>query len=118
MLRLTAEHGRALCLAAFTALGLPESQAETCADSIMFATLRGLDSHGIISILPGLANRIARGAIDRAAPIEVIRDDVATALLKGNGTIGPVIGSRGMNLAIEKAKATGVGVAVLTQDAA
>lgn len=112
MLRLPAERGRALCLAAFTALGLPEDQATTCADSIMFATLRGLDSHGIISILPGLSTRIARGAIDRTAPIQVIRDDVASALLKGNGTIGPVIGSRGMNLAIEKAKATGVGITV------
>jgi len=110
--RLSPERGRALCLAAFTALKLPEDQAVVCADSIMFATLRGLDSHGIVSILPGLANRIARGDIDRSGPSEVIRDDVATASLKGNGTIGPVIGSRGMGMAIAKAKANGVGIAV------
>jgi LDH2 family malate/lactate/ureidoglycolate dehydrogenase len=110
MRRMSVEQGRALCHAAFRSLELPEDQTRTCTDAIMFATLRGLDSHGIISILPGIAARIARGEIDRTAPIEVVRADVATAVLKGNGAAGPVIGARAMNLAIERAKAIGVGV--------
>jgi LDH2 family malate/lactate/ureidoglycolate dehydrogenase len=110
MRRLDVTQARALCRAAFQALELPDDQAEICTNSIMFATLRGLDSHGIISILPGLANRLARGEIDRAAPIAVVRDDPATALLKGNGAAGPVIGERAMRLAIQKAQALGVGV--------
>jgi LDH2 family malate/lactate/ureidoglycolate dehydrogenase len=110
VLHLEPSKARALCREVFADLDLPEDQAETCADAIMFATLRGLDSHGIISILPGLANRIARGEIDRAAPIEVVREGPSTALMKGNGAAGPVIGARAMRLAIAKAKRTGVGV--------
>lgn len=110
MRRLSVDQGRALCLAAFAALELPRDQAESCTDAIMFASLRGLDSHGIISILPAIANRIARGQVDRNAPFAVLRDDTVTALLKGNGTVGPVMGARAMGLAIEKAKAHGIGI--------
>lgn len=110
MLRLDPAKARALCLEAFTSLDLPRDQAEVCADAIMFATMRGLDSHGIISILPGIANRIARGEIDRSAPIEVTREGPTTAVLKGNGAAGPVIGARAMRLAIQKAKTFGVGI--------
>lgn len=109
MLRLSLDRARALCLAAFNALELPADQAEICTDSILFASRRGLDSHGIITILPGLAHRIANGEVDRTAPLEVVDDALATARLKGNGTIGPVIGARAMNLAIEKAKTYGIG---------
>lgn len=110
MLHLPPDQARALCHDVFAALDLPADQAESCTNAIMFASLRGLDSHGIISILPGLANRIAKGEIDRAAPIEIIREGPTTALLKGNGAAGPVIGERGMKLAIDKAKQSGVGI--------
>jgi ureidoglycolate dehydrogenase (NAD+) len=112
MRRLSVSQARELCRAALAALELPDDQAEICTNAVLFATLRGLDSHGIISILPGLANRIARGQIDRSAPIEMIRDDTVTALLKGNGTIGPVMAERSMRLAIDKAKQHGVGIVV------
>jgi LDH2 family malate/lactate/ureidoglycolate dehydrogenase len=78
----------------------------------MFATLRGLDSHGIVSILPAIANRVARGEIERDATVDVIRDDLATALLKGNGVAGPAVGERAMGLAIEKARTYGIGTVV------
>ena len=41
--------------------GLSEADARTCAEAIMFATLRGLDSHGIVSILPAICNSIEVG---------------------------------------------------------
>src|SRR5579885_2884619 len=110
MRRLSVSQARELCRAALAALELPDDQAEICTNAVLFATLRGLDSHGIVSILPGIANRIARGEIDRTAPIEVIRDDPATGVLKGNGAAGPVSVERSMNVAIAKARAIGVGV--------
>lgn len=110
MRRLEVSQARDLCRAAFVALELPDAQAEPCTNAILFATLRGLDSHGIVSILPAIANRVARGEIVRDASVEVVRDDAATALLKGNGVAGPAIGERAMALAIAKAKTYGVGV--------
>lgn len=110
MRRLDADRARALCREVFTRLELPSDQVEACTNAVMFASLRGLDSHGIITILPAIANRIARGEIDRGAAVETIRDAGATGLLKGNGVPGPAIGETAMKLAIAKAKQYGVGI--------
>jgi ureidoglycolate dehydrogenase (NAD+) len=108
MLRLSAERGRNLCLESFRLKGLSEADATVCADAVMFATLRGLDSHGIVSILPAICNSIAVGRVDPSSPIREIRP----LLLKGNGAAGPVIGARAMGRAIDVAAENGVGVAV------
>jgi ureidoglycolate dehydrogenase (NAD+) len=108
MLRLAAEKGRRLCLEAFRLKGLSEVDATVCADAVMFATLRGLDSHGIVSILPAICNSIAVGRVDPTSPIQ----EVKPLLLKGNGAAGPVIGARTMGRAIDVAEQNGVGVAV------
>lgn len=108
MLKLPEAQARSLCLEALQARGLPAEQAEVCTNAIMFASLRGLDSHGITSILPGICNSIAMGRIDPAADTPQIRPGV----LKGNGAAGPVIGERTMRMALDRAAAGGVGVAV------
>ena len=108
MLLLTESNARALCLEALTTRGLPEVQARICTNAIMFATLRGLDSHGIISILPNTCNSIAVGRIDPKGEIQTIKPLV----LKGNGTAGPVIGERTMRVAMDAASKNGVGAAV------
>lgn len=108
MLLLPAEKARGLCLEALTRRGLADRDAAICANAIMFATLRGLDSHGIVSILPAICNSIAVGRIDATSPIQTIKPTV----LKGNGAAGPVIGERTMRRAMEVAAESGVGVAV------
>jgi ureidoglycolate dehydrogenase (NAD+) len=108
MLRLSADKARNLCLEAFGLKGLSEADARVCSDAVMFATLRGLDSHGIVSILPAICNSIAVGRIDPSSPIEEVKPTV----LKGNGAAGPVIGERTMRRAIDIAARNGVGVAV------
>ena len=92
MLLLAEAKARALCLEALTGKGLSPGDAGVCADAIMFATLRGLDSHGVVSILPGICHSIAVGQIDPSAEVLVIGPNV----LKGNGAAGPVIGARTM----------------------
>src|SRR2546425_9407063 len=108
MLLLAEAKARALCLEALTGKGIPPDDAGVCADAIMFATLRGLDSHGIVSILPGICHGIALGRIDPSAEVLVIGPNV----LKGNGAAGPVIGARTMRRAIDAARQNGVGAAV------
>ena len=108
MLRLSAEKARNLCLEAFRLKGLSDRDATICADAVMFATLRGLDSHGIVSILPAICNSIAVGRIDPSSPIQ----EINPLLLKRNGAAGPVIGDRAMRRAIDVAAGNGVGAAV------
>lgn len=108
MLKLSEANARALCTESLIGRGLPPDQARSCTDAIMFASLRGLDSHGIISILPGICNSIAAGRIDAQGAIQTIRPNV----LKGNGAAGPVVGEATMRRAMEDAVTRGVGVAV------
>jgi ureidoglycolate dehydrogenase (NAD+) len=108
MLLLSEASARALCLEALIGKGLSRSDADVCADAIMFATLRGLDSHGIVSILPAICTSIAQGLIDPSAEVLALKPNV----LKGNGAAGPVIGTRTMRRAIESARPGGLGAAV------
>lgn len=107
---LPAERATALCEAVFTRLGLSESEVADCTRAIMFATLRGLDSHGIVSILPGIASSVKRGQTQPHADIIALSEAAVTASYKGNSAAGPVIGSHAMRAAIARAKQHGVGV--------
>lgn len=108
MLLLSEANARALSAAAFAGVGLPPDEAAICTDAILFASLRGLDSHGIVSILPGICRAVVSGRIDPGAEIQYL----GPLVLKGNGAAGPVIGVRTMRVAMAAARAHGVGAAV------
>ena len=96
MLLLAESRARGLCEAALSGVGLPPDEVAICADAIVFASLRGLDSHGIVSILPGICRSVTAGRIDPGARIQ----QIGPRVLKGNGAAGPVIGARTMQLAM------------------
>ena len=108
MLLLSEDKARGLCAAALAGVELPPDEARVCTDAIVFASLRGLDSHGIVSILPAICRSVSAGRIEAGAHIQ----RVAARVLKGNGAAGPVIGERTMRLAMEGAAEHGVGAAV------
>lgn len=108
MLVLSAAKARALCAEAFALAGLSANDAAVCTEAVVFASLRGLDSHGIVSILPAICRSIAAGRIDVDARIE----EVTPRVLKGNGVAGPVVGARTMRVAMAAASASGAGAAV------
>jgi LDH2 family malate/lactate/ureidoglycolate dehydrogenase len=55
---------------------------------------------------------IKAGAVDPNAEPSVLKQSVSTAYLSGNNALGPVVGKLSMNLAISKAKSTGVSLVV------
>lgn len=109
MLRLSVERARSLCLAAFAEVGLPPDQAEICTDCVLFASLRGLDTHGIVTEFAGILNNVRRGNILPNPNVAVVNETETTAVLRGGGAAGPVIGVRAMDLAIAKAREHGLG---------
>ncbi len=109
MLKLSVERARGLCLEALTTLGLAREQAEVVADCALVASLRGLDTHGIVGVLPQVLGNLRRGTILPNAEVGVIRETETTAVLKGNGAPGSVVGTLAMDLAIARAKAHGLG---------
>lgn len=106
-----ADRARGLCQAVFERLGLSERETADCTHAIMFATLRGLDSHGLVSILPGIAASVKRGQTQPHAEIVTLSESLVTACYKGNRAAGPVVASHAMRAAISRAREHGVGVA-------
>jgi L-2-hydroxycarboxylate dehydrogenase (NAD+) len=93
---------------AFVAAGLPQADARMVADLMVEADLRGSDTHGVIR-LPLYVRRLRAGGINATPNIRVLSDRASVALLDGDNGMGHLVMRRAAELAIEKAKATGVG---------
>ena len=91
------------------AYGVPEKEAEICADVLIEADKRGIDSHGIGRLKPIYCDRIDQGILHPFKPIDIIKETDTTALLDGNLGLGLYIGPYAMKMAIAKAKKFGVG---------
>jgi L-2-hydroxycarboxylate dehydrogenase (NAD+) len=103
---------RRFVAAAFGKLGVAPADAAIAANVLVMADLRGVDTHGVIRFNPGswYVKWLRDGEMTPEPKIRVVSDAVSSALLDGDRGIGMVIGHRAMELAIEKAKASGVGM--------
>lgn len=97
----------------FKGLGVPDEDARTCAEVLIGADRRGIDSHGVGRLKPIYYDRIVQGGVQEPVThFEVVRDHKATAVVDGHHGMGMVIARRCMRMAIEKAKAHGLGMVV------
>src|SRR5574337_1002739 len=92
----------------FEKLGVPGDDARMAATIMVAADLRGVDSHGV-EMLPRKVGHMKLGLIDPTPWITVAHETTATALLDGGNGLGEVVGKRGMEICIEKAKVAGAG---------
>ncbi len=106
--RVPAERLTSFIFRAFTAAGLPAADAEMLANLMVEADLRGSDTHGVIR-LPLYVRRIRAGGVNPQPNIRVVSDRPSAALIDGDNGMGHLVMRRAAELAIEKAKATGVG---------
>jgi LDH2 family malate/lactate/ureidoglycolate dehydrogenase len=106
--RIPAERLAGFVFRVFTAAGLPAPDAQTLANLMVEADLRGSDTHGVIR-LPLYVRRLRAGGITPKPNIRVVSDRPSTALIDGDNGMGHLVMRRAAELAIEKAKATGVG---------
>ncbi len=87
--------------------GLPQEDAYIVADSLIFANLKGIDSHGIMRF-PFYLERLKKGGTKANPKIKKVKEKAASALLDGDNGMGQVIGKYATKLAIEKAKEVGI----------
>ncbi|MFN8526111.1 MAG: Ldh family oxidoreductase [Chloroflexota bacterium] len=107
---MSVDRATSLCRAALKAKGMSDREADDCTNAIMFATRRGLDSHGIVSILVGICKSIQVGRVETNANVLTIREGAVTAVFRGNSAAGPVAAAHAMRAAIAKAREHGVGI--------
>lgn len=103
---------RRLCTLIQIGFGIPESDAKIVSDCLVEANLMGLDTHGVIRLKPYM-DRIKAGGNNPIPNIRIVKDNVCTALIDADNALGPVGGKQAMELAIEKANSTGIGVVVI-----
>ena len=101
------DHLRDFIHQAFTALGLPAADAETVATLMAEADLQGSDGHGVIR-LPQYARRIRAGGFNTTPTIKIVTERAGMALLDGDNGMGHLVMKRAAEIAIEKAKTTGI----------
>lgn len=94
----------------FVALGVPENDAEICADVLITADKRGIDSHGIARMKTIYYDRIKAGIQNPVTRVEVVREGPTTAVVDGHNGMGMVVAKTCMDMAIEKAKKWGLGM--------
>ena len=94
---------------AFRAEGFDAREAAQIADVLMQADLFAIESHGAQRMMYYHRN-IASGSVAVGAQAEVLRETPVSALLDGRFAMGQLTARRAMAMAIEKAKASGVGM--------
>jgi LDH2 family malate/lactate/ureidoglycolate dehydrogenase len=91
------------------AAGARADYADIVAAHLVDANLAGHDSHGVIRT-PHYVRSIEKGDLQPSAEPEIVVETASMAQICGNWTFGQVIGKEATELAIDKARAQGVGL--------
>lgn len=94
------------------ASGVPLEDAKVCGKVLIEADRRGMDTHGIQRLKLIYVDRIRDKILNPETNFEIVRETPTTAVVDGHNGMGMVIGNRCMQMAIDKAKATGMGMVV------
>jgi LDH2 family malate/lactate/ureidoglycolate dehydrogenase len=88
---------------------VPEEDARLTARILLDADLRGIESHGLAHLVDFYVRRLQQGEITPRPNLRVTSEAASAATIDGDRGLGFVVGHRAMELAIEKARATGAG---------
>jgi ureidoglycolate dehydrogenase (NAD+) len=92
----------------FTHVGMPAEDAAVEAKVLVWANLRGVDSHGVLRI-PWYVELADRGDMNPRPAIKVEKETPAILLLDADRAFGPVVTTLAMRRAIAKAREVGIG---------
>jgi L-2-hydroxycarboxylate dehydrogenase (NAD+) len=108
-MKITPEQELSLIIDILTQLDVPSEEASIIAEVTLDADLKGFSSHGI-GRFPQYIKGLEVGTIKPQTVLDVEKESAATALVNGNHGFGHVVTYRSMEMAIQKAKETGIGM--------
>ena len=97
------------CAKVFQGYGFTEEESRKITDVLLSADLYGIESHGIQRLIR-YHHEITDGMVKTDAKPEIVKETPLSAVIEGNDAMGQLLGIDAMNLAIEKAKKSGVGI--------
>jgi LDH2 family malate/lactate/ureidoglycolate dehydrogenase len=96
----------------FVRAGMPPEDAAIEAEVLVWANLRGVDSHGVLRV-PWYVEMVDKGDMNPRPKIQVVKETAATLLIDADRAFGPVVTVMAMTRAIDKARQAGIGWAVI-----
>lgn len=103
---------RKYCEDIFEKRGFTKSESIDITDVLLTADLYGIESHGIQRLIR-YHNAIEEGSIKPDAKATLVFETPISAVFDAPCTMGQVVGKMGMELAISKAKQSGIGAVVV-----
>ena len=98
----------------FTKMGMSDSDAVQATDVLIWADLRGIESHGISNMMRRYVEWFQNGEINPNPKWEIIREAAAVCTIDSDKGHGLVVGPEAMNVAIERAEKYGIGSVSVT----
>jgi LDH2 family malate/lactate/ureidoglycolate dehydrogenase len=95
-----------------SALDVPPQDAWTTADVLVAADLRGVDSHGVARLYQYI-KRIREGLIEVHPKVEIVHETPVSLRIDAGNGLGQVASHFAMTKVIEKAQASGIGMATV-----
>jgi len=92
----------------FVRVGLPQQDAGIEADVLVWANLRGVDSHGVLRI-PWYVELVDTAQMNPKPKIHVVKETSATLFIEADLAFGPVVTTLAMRRVMKKAKEVGIG---------
>ncbi len=114
MPNLTAKKLTQLCLNVFQKWDVPAAEATIVTRSMVDANRVGHDSHGVIH-LPKYVRELEAGLIQPGAPLDTVKESASIAVLDGHWGFGPVIATRAVEIAIQKARHTDISTVAVSR---
>jgi ureidoglycolate dehydrogenase (NAD+) len=111
-IRVRGEALAAFARALFEAAGVPAHDAAAVAGVLLWANLRGVDSHGVLRV-PRYLRWLKDGVVNPRPDLRVVRETPAALVIDGDRCFGPVGLRFAMTRAMEKAGEAGIGWAML-----
>lgn len=117
MPKLTIKQFEDTCASIFRAVNVNEEDIKILNDALLFAGIRGHDTHGI-GHLAGyvrgyMGQRSPFGGVKRDANPRIVKETPATVMIEADKCIGPKVTMWATELIIEKAKTTGIAAATV-----
>ena len=105
---------RATVAAIFEKLSVPSDDAQLAADVLVTADLRGVETHGVSNMLRTYIAGYNSGEINPRPNWRIVRETPATANVDSDTGLGIIIAPKAMEIAIHKARNTGVGMVTIS----
>lgn len=110
--RIDASQLQTLVTGIFGQCSMKPADAALLADSLVFADLSGVHSHGVLRV-PEYVKKLTTGGVDPQGEPRIVRDGAACLVVDGGNSMGQIGASFAMRQAIERAYTFGLAAAAI-----